>query len=242
MKRILSVLLAAVLLCLAVAAFADAYPLKRGSRGEEVESLQLMLFDLGFLADEPDGIFGRKTEAAVKAWQKYSGVKQTGQMNEEAIGALDEVWTTTEGIASEANATEEEMKEWFGFYCTVTPQDDGVDQYGYCYRHYRMTGLAEKLEQGGMPAKMERKLAERLRDLWLRDIPLLYDEMELVDQEQAQEERQIYEEGLAEMREVWAGQVSAADPNADVVAEALWLNATGVDLCNILHWGEDNIP
>ena len=240
MKKALSLLLAVLLLTLAAAASADAYLLKRGSKGEEVEILQQMLFDLGFLDEEPDGIFGRKTQAAVKAWQKYRGVSQTGSMTEAAMGDLDEVWTFTEGIASEANAEEQDLIDQFGFYCRFT--DENYDRCEYCYRHYQMTGLAENLKKGGMPAKMERKQAERLRDLWLAAIPLLYDDMEFMDREHAEEDRQTFAELLPEMRVTWAAQVTPKDPNADVVSEALWLNAYGVDLCNIVHWGEDNIP
>ena len=45
-------------------------PLKRGSRGAAVRTLQLMLGHHGFDPGTPDGIYGRKTVRAVKAFQK----------------------------------------------------------------------------------------------------------------------------------------------------------------------------
>lgn len=45
-------------------------PLKRGSRGDAVRTLQLMLGHAGFDPGTPDGIYGRKTVRAVKAFQK----------------------------------------------------------------------------------------------------------------------------------------------------------------------------
>ena len=45
-------------------------PLKRGSRGDAVRTLQLMLGHQGFDPGTPDGIYGRKTVRAVKAFQK----------------------------------------------------------------------------------------------------------------------------------------------------------------------------
>jgi len=45
-------------------------PLKRGSRGDAVRTLQLMLGHAGFDPGTPDGIYGRRTVRAVKAFQK----------------------------------------------------------------------------------------------------------------------------------------------------------------------------
>ena len=38
--------------------------------GEEVTALQQMLWDTGFIFEEPDGVFGRNTEKAVKWFQE----------------------------------------------------------------------------------------------------------------------------------------------------------------------------
>lgn len=47
--------------------------LRNGSRGENVQKLQQILIDKGFLKGYADGIFGPMTESAVKAFQRSSG-------------------------------------------------------------------------------------------------------------------------------------------------------------------------
>lgn len=49
-----------------------------GVRGADVSQLQQMLVDAGYSTTPPDGIFGPKTLAEYKAWQKGSGFPGTG--------------------------------------------------------------------------------------------------------------------------------------------------------------------
>ena len=58
--------------------------LKRGSKGEEVKLLQEKLGNL-----DVDGIFGRKTEAAVKAFQAANDLKVDGIVGAQTWGALN---------------------------------------------------------------------------------------------------------------------------------------------------------
>lgn len=58
-------------------------------RGREVESLQTMLGDAGFDCGPADGIFGPKTESAVKALQAYAGLPLTGIVDEITRKALE---------------------------------------------------------------------------------------------------------------------------------------------------------
>ncbi|MBR4635772.1 MAG: peptidoglycan-binding protein, partial [Clostridia bacterium] len=56
--------------------------LKRGSRGNEVVQVQTLL------GIDADGIFGRKTEAAVKAFQAANGLKVDGIVGKNTWAAL----------------------------------------------------------------------------------------------------------------------------------------------------------
>ena len=57
----------------------DAFTtLKKGMTGAEVAAMQQRLIDLGYLAGEADGNFGRDTFEAVYAFQKQSGLKRDG--------------------------------------------------------------------------------------------------------------------------------------------------------------------
>ena len=52
--------------------------LRRGSRGPDVTRLQQALVNLGFDPGPVDGIFGRKTDAAVRAYQRSRGLAADG--------------------------------------------------------------------------------------------------------------------------------------------------------------------
>lgn len=51
---------------------------KRGSKGEQVSSLQMMLLELGHYKGSIDGVFGQGTEDAVKLFQNKVGVPEDG--------------------------------------------------------------------------------------------------------------------------------------------------------------------
>ncbi len=55
--------------------------LQRTSRGDDVTQLQSFLVEAGLLEIEPDGIFGRSTEQAVKGWQRHLGIRETGMVD-----------------------------------------------------------------------------------------------------------------------------------------------------------------
>lgn len=62
--------------------------LKRGSKGAEVKSLQTKLNNLGYSVGTADGVFGSKTETAVKKFQKAKGLKADGIVGAQTYKAL----------------------------------------------------------------------------------------------------------------------------------------------------------
>lgn len=50
--------------------------LKAGSKGEEVEKLQLILNEMGYSCGAVDGIFGNKTTTQLSAFQKQEGIQE----------------------------------------------------------------------------------------------------------------------------------------------------------------------
>lgn len=75
------------------ALFVPHVALKRGDCGEAVRQLQEQLVAEGHLKDEEnatDGIFGAKTQSAVKAYQKANELKQDGIAGAEVRAALGE--------------------------------------------------------------------------------------------------------------------------------------------------------
>lgn len=63
--------------------------LKQGSRGDEVRELQEKLNRLGYACGTADGIFGAKTEAAVKAFQQANGLSTDGIAGPKTQAALE---------------------------------------------------------------------------------------------------------------------------------------------------------
>ncbi len=73
-----------------MAGYVSTVPLRRGDRGRGgfVNILQVRLEELGYNPGAPDGIFGRKTEKAVKNLQRVSGLVQDGVVGGETWKAL----------------------------------------------------------------------------------------------------------------------------------------------------------
>jgi peptidoglycan hydrolase-like protein with peptidoglycan-binding domain len=67
----------------------DEAPIKRGARGLPVRLVQSRLNDRGFDAGVVDGIFGRRTKAAVRKFQESQGfLKVNGVVDGNTFGAL----------------------------------------------------------------------------------------------------------------------------------------------------------
>lgn len=62
--------------------------ISKGSKGEDVTRLQNLLISAGYLTGEADGIYGTKTETAVKLFQKASGLSETGKADPTTQNAL----------------------------------------------------------------------------------------------------------------------------------------------------------
>ena len=72
---------------------------KRGSKGEDVRTVQRLLNAKGFSCGAADGIFGVKTEAAVKAFQKAKGLAVDGIVGAKTWNALLASGGNTPGTA-----------------------------------------------------------------------------------------------------------------------------------------------
>ena len=72
--------------------------LKEGSKGSDVKALQTKLIELGYLSGKADGVYGSKTAAAVKAFQRASKLTADGVAGEKTLSKL-------EGTSSSASTT-----------------------------------------------------------------------------------------------------------------------------------------
>lgn len=82
--------IALVLMIAMLAATASAAPavLRKGDSGSEVRTLQAKLIQWGYLSGTTDGIFGSKTEEAVKYFQRRNGLTADGIVGASTAAAL----------------------------------------------------------------------------------------------------------------------------------------------------------
>ena len=107
------------------AAPATSGTLKVGSTGTDVQTLQQKLIELGYLKGSADGVFGNKTAAAVKAYQKASKLTADGVAGSQTLSSLNAV-AANKNAASSNTAANTSQKT------TVTPSAARV-QYANWY-------------------------------------------------------------------------------------------------------------
>jgi N-acetylmuramoyl-L-alanine amidase len=74
------------IIALAQSAFADLY--KRGSNGPTVSEIQTRLKNWGYYDGAVDGVYGSRTEAAVRWFQQKNGLSVDGQVGNQTLAAL----------------------------------------------------------------------------------------------------------------------------------------------------------
>jgi hypothetical protein len=91
MKNLATFIIGLVVFTAPLTVSADTFvrPLTVGSRGEDVSTLQKILFDAGFLKVAPTGYFGVLTKAAVTAYQKLNGLEQVGSVGPKTRAILN---------------------------------------------------------------------------------------------------------------------------------------------------------
>ena len=78
----------AVLLVVLLPLAADAAVLKKGSKGDEVVTLQKKLKQWGYYSGSVDGVFGSGTEKAVQYFQRKNGLTADGVVGAKTAAAL----------------------------------------------------------------------------------------------------------------------------------------------------------
>lgn len=120
MKRMLGLLIVIALACgLFVGAFAEVYTDK-----ETVKAAQQALNDAGFDCGTPDGAAGKKTKAAVTAYQEANGLEQTGEIDDALLVSL--------GLLEQPDVSEI-LGTWYFNSVVYTESGETVDpgEYGY---------------------------------------------------------------------------------------------------------------
>lgn len=84
-KGLILALCLALALILPVTALAD---IRRGDQGDDVYELQMLLWKCGWIFEEPDGVFGKHTEDALKKYQRYAGFEADGVASDDVMRQL----------------------------------------------------------------------------------------------------------------------------------------------------------
>lgn len=103
-KRKLTLVLAVIfavniaIITLAQTAFAETY--KRGSSGSVVSEIQTKLKNWGYYSGSVDGIYGSRTEEAVKSFQRKNGLTADGMAGPATLKALGITSSSTQSSSS----------------------------------------------------------------------------------------------------------------------------------------------
>lgn len=92
----------AILLVILATAGAEAAVYRQGSTGDAVKTIQTKLKRWGYYSGEVDGIYGSKTTAAVRYFQKTNGLTQDGICGAQTLKALG---MSQEGAQSSSGVT-----------------------------------------------------------------------------------------------------------------------------------------
>lgn len=90
MRKTMAVLACLALICLTVfpPSVQAATALSVGSRGETVRQVQQKLINWGYLSGSADGVYGAKTEAAVRRFQSKNGLSVDGVVGPTTAAAI----------------------------------------------------------------------------------------------------------------------------------------------------------
>lgn len=228
-------------ICLCGTACAD---LKKGNKGDEVKDLQQKLIDLGLMTGTADGAFGKKTETAVKKLQKYWGMKQTGRVDDEFLMEVEDLWHLALGNGTESGVDPADLENPVMSCGHNENADYGYD---YCYRHDEGKALRDLLnpESGeDVPEGLQKVILKRMKEYWLEQIRLTYDEWEqsLEPDKQivAREQKELFEKDWAEMEAELAKTGGGEDKLQTLTLQAQWLELSGIEACFDLHGAEPN--
>ena len=217
----------ALILCLLVLSLtgtsALAGTMKRGSQGDSVQYIQEMLIEMGFLNDVADGKFGKKTEAAVKAFQKYIGEKQTGRLTDDGQGHVYELYSYATGMGAEDGLGEDELMEIYPSHCSW----DGKNAWGaeFCYRHLEQKLISQQMSVKDPPPQLEEMLEKRLIEQWTWAIESMYDAWEA----------EVTEDGEAALALERMAYEAALEGMEDSPDKAVWIEQKGISLCQKLY-------
>ena len=237
MKRLIHRLTATILIFALAAlsplpALAD---LKRGDSGEEVASLQAMLFDMGYLFEEPDGQFGARTEAALKEYQKAAGLEETGAVTDDLMAQISQDWIEYWDWVQEQLRVDAEAH--YSPFCYSWETEEGETIFEYCEKHALLWDATCSILMDGDAESAEYSYLE-----WQAEVISLYNEwISLVSgpvQAQLEVNKslliQLMEAQMDAMRLSYDANNTEIDPTDVYYGAEIWMRAHCAWLCQMI--------
>ena len=119
--------------------------------------------------------------------------------------------------------------------------------YDYCYRHDEGKALRDLLNPASgetAPEGLQKVILKRMKEYWLEQIGLTYDEwaesLEPDQQITAQEQKDLFEQSWAEMEAELVKTGGGEDKLQTLTLQAQWLELSGIEVCFDLHGAEPN--
>ena len=212
--------------------------LTRGSKGEAVRSLQQMLLDLGILRDVADGVFGAKTELAVKDYQTTAGFNSDGIAWPQTLAQLTLDWQTAMGYASAPSIPEPSETAAPRTVCGFYQDENGAAYIQHCTYHQGIIDIAATLLASADQSNSLRA-QKQIRTLWETELDSLYSEWL---QRAPVEAQGAIIAAQATYMNYLAVQETVLQQQCDEETAAMQINAELARqcalLCNLLHNGQ----
>lgn len=201
----------------------EFYPegtLYRGiSAKQAVKDLQTMLVDCGYLNDKIDGVFGKKTEQAVKDFQKKNNIGADGIAWPQTIRLLSTEWERLMGISATPTPTaaptavptpEPTVAATIApehISCTIIVNEDGSEEIAYCENHSILMEMCDALLAAASTDSSRIRALNQSRNLWTEEVNLLYETWmtasEEADKATIAEGKAMFESYLASQEAIW---------------------------------------
>ncbi len=238
-KRIsMAVVLALILVCiLPVSACAE---LAQGSSGEKVMTLQERLYDMGYLFEEPDGKFGANTEAAVKEYQKATGLEETGVVTDELMEKIYQDWIDYwDWVQAQLRLDVEQAEGGSDYvpFCYTWENEDGQTISEHCEKHALLWDATYSILMGGDAESAEYSYLE-----WQAEVISLYNEWISLVSEPVQAQLEVNKSLCiqlmqAQMDAMWASydaNGTEIDPTDVYYGAESWMRAHCAWICQML--------
>lgn len=229
-RRISIFLILTLILTVFVPGMAHA-DVERGSVGEEVAALQMMLFDMGWLFEEPDGQFGAKTEAAVKEYQQAAGLEPTGTVSDELMSKISQDWVDYQTWICEQMQLD--AGEHIVQFCDTWEDEDGLIVTRHCRQHDLLWKNSLEMLTSGDAESALYSYSE-----WQLEIIRLYNEWISLSSAPVQAQIEVSKAMCLQLMQAQLDALRAdheeGDPTDVYYSAELWMKNHAVWLCGML--------